>query len=45
MNRAAVNKPSIYTSVGTTCHNNGGFKVIESIDEILKMIMEGDLLY
>ena len=40
MNRAAVNKPSIYTSVGTTCHNNGGFRIVESPDEILKMVME-----
>lgn len=27
-----------HTVVGTTCHNNGGFQVTESIDEILKMI-------
>jgi len=29
-----------HTVVGTTCHNNGGFKVTESIDEIMKMIKE-----
>jgi hypothetical protein len=40
-----LGKPPIYTSVGTTCHNNGGFKIVESPDEILKMIMEDDLSY
>jgi hypothetical protein len=39
-NHAAFRKPPIYTSVGTTCQNNGEFKVTESIDEILKMIKE-----
>jgi hypothetical protein len=29
-----------HTLVGVTTHNNGGFKVIESIDKILKMIKE-----
>ena len=24
--------------VGTTCHNNGGFRVTESVEKILKMI-------
>lgn len=27
-----------HTSLGVTTHNNGGFKVKESVDEILKMI-------
>jgi hypothetical protein len=27
-----------YTVVGTTCHNNGGFKVMENAKTILKMI-------
>ena len=33
-------EPKIYTSVGHITHNNGGFKVIESIDKILKLIKE-----
>ncbi len=28
----------VLTTVGTLCHNNGGFDVIESVDEILKLI-------
>ena len=35
-----VDKKPPHTVVGTTCHNNGGFKVTESIDEIMKMIKE-----
>ena len=27
-----------HTRVGVTTHNNGGFKVIESVDKILKML-------
>ena len=27
-----------YTVVGTTCHNNGGFKVKENAKTVLKMI-------
>ena len=27
-----------HTMVGTTCHNNGGFKVTETTDQILKLI-------
>ena len=37
---ARLDKKPPHTVVGTTCHNNGGFKVIESIDEIMKMIKE-----
>ncbi len=33
-------EPKIYTSVGHLTHNNGGFKVIESVDKILKLIKE-----
>ena len=29
-----------YTSVGHITHNNGGFRVIESVDKILKLIKE-----
>ena len=29
-----------YTSVGHLTHNNGGFRVIESVDKILKLIKE-----
>jgi hypothetical protein len=32
-------KPKKYTSVGHITHNNGGFKVIESIKEIAKLII------
>lgn len=32
-----VEKPE-HTSLGVTTHNNGGFAVKESVDEILKMI-------
>jgi hypothetical protein len=32
--------PKKYTSVGHITHNNGGFKVIESVDKILKLIKE-----
>ena len=35
-----ADKKPPHTVVGTTCHNNGGFKVTESIDEIMKMIKE-----
>jgi hypothetical protein len=27
-----------HTTVGVTTHNNGGFKVIESVDQIIKLI-------
>jgi hypothetical protein len=27
-----------YTVVGTTTHNNGGFKVAEDIEQILKLV-------
>ena len=33
-------EPKKYTSVGHITHNNGGFKVIESVDKILKLIKE-----
>ena len=29
-----------HTRVGSTTHNNGGFSVIESVEEILKLIYE-----
>jgi hypothetical protein len=29
-------EPKKYTVIGTTTHNNGGFKVIESIQEVFK---------
>jgi hypothetical protein len=32
-------EPKIYTSVGHITHNNGGFKVIESVKEIAKLII------
>jgi hypothetical protein len=32
--------PKKYTSVGHITHNNGGFKVIESVEEILKLLKE-----
>ena len=28
------------TSVGVTTHNNGGFKVEESVEEVMKLILE-----
>ncbi len=28
------------TSIGVTTHNNGGFKVKESVEEVLKLIRE-----
>jgi len=34
----------IYTCVGHLTHNNGGFKVIESVDKILKLI-KGIIIY
>ena len=27
-----------YTSLGVTTHNNGGFRVTETVDEIMKLI-------
>jgi hypothetical protein len=33
-------EPKKYTSVGHITHNNGGFKVIESVEEILKLLKE-----
>jgi hypothetical protein len=35
-----VEKKETYTVVGTTCHNNGGFKVEENAKTILKMISD-----
>jgi len=32
-------EPKTYTSVGHITHNNGGFKVIESVKEIAKLII------
>lgn len=29
-----------YTNIGVVTHNNGGFNVIESVEEILKLIKE-----
>ena len=29
-----------HTIIGVTTHNNGGFKVIESVEKILKLISE-----
>jgi hypothetical protein len=29
-----------HTRIGVTTHNNGGFKVIESVEKILKLISE-----
>jgi hypothetical protein len=31
-------EPKKYTVIGTTTHNNGGFKVIESIQEVFNRI-------
>ena len=31
-------EPKKYTSVGHITHNNGGFKVIESVEEVFKRI-------
>jgi hypothetical protein len=31
-----------HTSVGVTTHNNGGFRVIESIEKILKLIEKSE---
>jgi hypothetical protein len=33
-----------HTKVGVTTHNNGGFKVIESADKIIKLINDAKLL-
>ena len=33
-------EPKKYTSVGHITHNNGGYKVIESVEEILKLLKE-----
>ena len=33
-------KDGDYTRVGVTTHNNGGFSVKETIEEILKLIQE-----
>ena len=35
----SIDKPK-HTTVGVTTHNNGGFKVTESIEQILKLIKE-----
>jgi hypothetical protein len=37
-------EPKKYTSVGHLTHNNGGFKVIESVDKILELI-KGIIIY
>ena len=29
-----------HTVIGVTTHNNGGFRVVESVDKILKLIGE-----
>lgn len=29
-----------YTSVGVTTNNNGGFQVIESVEQVMKLILE-----
>jgi len=29
-----------YTSVGVTTHNNGGFKVKETVEQVMKLILE-----
>ena len=31
-------EPKKYTVIGTTTHNNGGFQVIESLEEVFKRI-------
>ena len=33
-------EPKKYTSIGHLTHNNGGYKVIESVEEILKLLKE-----
>jgi len=33
-------KTKKHTVIGTTTHNNGGFRVTESVDKILKLIEE-----
>ena len=33
-------KTEKHTRIGVTTHNNGGFSVIESVEEILKLIYE-----
>jgi hypothetical protein len=35
-------KKEKYTVVGTTCHNNGGFHVTNSLKEIMKLIFTND---
>ena len=40
MQYGRIEQKGAHTVVGTTCHNNGGFKIVESIDKILKMIKE-----
>jgi len=35
----SVDKPK-HTTVGVTTHNNGGFRVTESVEQILKLITE-----
>ena len=32
------NKTVSYTVVGTTCHNNGGFKVKETVDKVFDLL-------
>jgi hypothetical protein len=31
-------KRTIHTNVGVTTHNNGGFRVTETVDEIMELI-------
>jgi hypothetical protein len=38
--KESYEKHEIYTVVGTTCHNNGGFKIKENTKTILKMISD-----
>ena len=38
MDRVSLGQYEKYTVVGTTCHNNGGFKVTETTDQIIKLI-------
>ena len=35
----SIDKPK-HTIIGVTTHNNGGFRVIESVDQIIKKISE-----
>ena len=39
MSYGSVDKPK-HTRIGVTTHNNGGFRVIENIEQILKLIKD-----